>query len=244
MKKIKIEDENMKNYSVLCFEEKYAFDKIVTVRVAAEDKESAKKEALKKIRKTFPNAMIAPELPGTEVVMEVDEESNSKKIVDDLINSISKWFKSYENKVAKGKSLIDELSDLYTTNAEMKIELFFKMMIDFCRRLSAVDGRLSYEEYAFVLNSCGMKASKEDYEEIDFTKTPVFTDPKTNEFIDMFLKIPPIEVRFKFLEFMILLFSIDGITEKEKQYLYDFYDEYIKNYGISKLWRKFKRYCV
>lgn len=63
----------MKTYSVMCFGVPEDFSSMCSVEVQAVDADGAKKEAVKQMnRMGYPNAVVAPEIPGMPVAMELN----------------------------------------------------------------------------------------------------------------------------------------------------------------------------
>lgn len=213
----------MKEYSVLCMQEQYALDKIVPVCVCATDEEDAKQKALNNIRKTYPNAMLAIDLPGVKVVMEVN--NSLFKFVDDYIYICSTLYDKYETKIMCGQELFQRLKDGYL-RLGLSYDFFSKMMIVLIKQPMLVDKKCSFREFSFMLNIFGCSARLEDYKR--FQPPIEQPDEVTKEGISIFIKSAPVVLSFEVLRLIILFLSIDGITEARKQYIYDFYKEYFE----------------
>lgn len=214
----------MKDYSVLCMQDQFAFDKIMQVRVSAKDEEEAKQKALKTIRKSYPNAVLAPELPGTKVVMEVGDNS-LRSFVDDYIFIYSTVYKTYEKKAGEGQSLVQNLKNGYSVIG-INNDLFLDIMIVLIKQPMLVDKKCSFAEFSFMFNSLGYSAKIELYPTF---QVPTQPDETTSECLSTFIKSAPDILRFDILKLIILFFSVDGITEARKQYIYDFYRKYFEN---------------
>ena len=210
----------MKDYSVLCMQDQFAFDKIMQVRVSAKDEEEAKQKALKTIRGSYPNAVLAPELPGTKVVMEVGDNS-LRSFVDDYIYIYSTVYETYAKKAEEGQSLVQNLKNGYSVLG-INNDLFLDIMIVLIKQPMLVDKKCSFAEFSFMFNSLGYSAKIELYP----TSQP---DETTSECLSTFIKSAPDILRFDILKLFILFFSVDGITEARKQYIYDFYRKYFEN---------------
>ncbi|HCE34065.1 MAG TPA: hypothetical protein DEQ88_01635 [Clostridiales bacterium] len=215
----------MKDYSVLCMQDQFAFDKIIQVRVSAKDEEEAKQKALNTIRGSYPNAVLAPELPGTKVVMEVGDNS-LRSFVDDYIYIYSTVYKTYEKKAEEGQSLVQNLKKGYAVLG-VNNDLFLDIMIVLIKQPMLVDKKCSFAEFSFMFNSLGYSAKIELYPTFHFPTTQ--PDETTSECLSTFIKSAPDILRFDILKLIILFFSVDGITEARKQYIYDFYRKYFEN---------------
>lgn len=214
----------MKEYSVLCMQDQFAFDKIMQVRVSAKDEEEAKQKALKTIRGSYPNAVLAPELPGTRVVIEVGDNS-LRDFVDDYIYLYSTVYKTYEKKAGEGQSLVQNLKNGYSVIG-INNDLFLDIMIVLIKQPMLVDKKCSFAEFSFMFNSLGYSAKIELYPTF---QVPTQPDETTSECLSTFIKSAPDILRFDILKLIILFFSVDGITEARKQYIYDFYRKYFEN---------------
>ena len=215
----------MKDYSVLCMQDQFAFDKIMQVRVSAKDEEEAKQKALKTIRGSYPNAVLAPELPGTRVVIEVGDNS-LRDFVDDYIYLYSTVYKTYEKKAEEGQALVQNLKNGYSVLG-INNDLFLDIMIVLIKQPMLVDKKCSFAEFSFMFNSLGYSAKIELYPTFQVPTTQ--PDETTSEGLSTFIKSAPDILRFDILKLFILFFSVDGITEARKQYLYDFYRKYFEN---------------
>ena len=215
----------MKDYSVLCMQDQFAFDKIMQVRVSAKDEEEAKQKALKTIRGSYPNAVLAPELPGTRVVIEVGDNS-LRDFVDDYIYLYSTVYKTYEKKAEEGQALVQNLKNGYSVLG-INNDLFLDIMIVLIKQPMLVDKKCSFAEFSFMFNSLGYSAKIELYPTFQVPTTQ--PDETTSEGLSTFIKSAPDILRFDILKLIILFFSVDGITEARKQYLYDFYRKYFEN---------------
>ena len=215
----------MKDYSVLCMQDQFAFDKIIQVRVNAKDEEEAKQKALKTIRGSYPNAVLAPELPGTRVVMEVGDNS-LRSFVDDYIYLYSTVYKTYEKKAEEGQALVQNLKNGYSVLG-INNDLFLDIMIVLIKQPMLVDKKCSFAEFSFMFNSLGYSAKIELYPTFHVPTTQ--PDETTSECLSTFIKSAPDILRFDILKLFILFFSVDGITEARKQYIYDFYRKYFEN---------------
>lgn len=214
----------MKDYSVLCMQDQFAFDKIMQVRVSAKDEEEAKQKALKTIRGSYPNAVLAPELPGTKVVMEVGDNS-LRSFVDDYIYIYSTVYETYAKKAEEGQSLVQNLKNGYSVIG-INNDLFLDIMIVLIKQPMLVDKKCSFAEFSFMFNSLGYSAKIELYSTF---QVPTQPDETTSECLSTFIKSAPDILRFDILKLIILFFSVDGITEARKQYIYDFYRKYFEN---------------
>lgn len=214
----------MKEYSVLCMQDQFAFDKIMQVRVSAKDEEEAKQKALKTIRGSYPNAVLAPELPGTRVVIEVGDNS-LRDFVDDYIYLYSTVYKTYEKKAEEGQALVQNLKNGYSVLG-INNDLFLDIMIVLIKQPMLVDKKCSFAEFSFMFNSLGYSAKIELYPTF---QVPTQPDETTSECLSTFIKSAPDILRFDILKLIILFFSVDGITEARKQYIYDFYRKYFEN---------------
>lgn len=215
----------MKEYSVLCMQDQFAFDKIMQVRVSAKDEEEAKQKALKTIRGSYPNAVLAPELPGTRVVIEVGDNS-LRDFVDDYIYLYSTVYKTYEKKAEEGQALVQNLKNGYSVLG-INNDLFLDIMIVLIKQPMLVDKKCSFAEFSFMFNSLGYSAKIELYP--TFHVPTAQPDETTSECLSTFIKSAPDILRFDILKLIILFFSVDGITEARKQYIYDFYRKYFEN---------------
>lgn len=215
----------MKDYSVLCMQDQFAFDKIMQVRVSAKDEEEAKQKALKTIRGSYPNAVLAPELPGTRVVIEVGDNS-LRDFVDDYIYLYSTVYKTYEKKAEEGQALVQNLKNGYSVLG-INNDLFLDIMIVLIKQPMLVDKKCSFAEFSFMFNSLGYSAKIELYPTFQVPTTQ--PDETTSEGLSTFIKSAPDILRFDILKLIILFFSVDGITEARKQYIYDFYRKYFEN---------------
>ena len=215
----------MKDYSVLCMQDQFAFDKIIQVRVSAKDEEEAKQKALKTIRGSYPNAVLAPELPGTKVVMEVGDNS-LRSFVDDYIYIYSTVYETYAKKAEEGQSLVQNLKNGYSVLG-INNDLFLDIMIVLIKQPMLVDKKCSFAEFSFMFNSLGYSAKIELYPTFHVPTTQ--PDETTSEGLSTFIKSAPDILRFDILKLIILFFSVDGITEARKQYIYDFYRKYFEN---------------
>lgn len=215
----------MKEYSVLCMQDQFAFDKIMQVRVSAKDEEEAKQKALKTIRGSYPNAVLAPELPGTRVVIEVGDNS-LRDFVDDYIYLYSTVYKTYEKKAEEGQALVQNLKNGYSVIG-INNDLFLDIMIVLIKQPMLVDKKCSFAEFSFMFNSLGYSAKIELYPTFQVPTTQ--PDETTSEGLSTFIKSAPDILRFDILKLIILFFSVDGITEARKQYIYDFYRKYFEN---------------
>ena len=215
----------MKDYSVLCMQDQFAFDKIIQVRVSAKDEEEAKQKALKTIRESYPNAVLAPELPGTRVVIEVGDNS-LRDFVDDYIYLYSTVYKTYEKKAEEGQALVQNLKNGYSVLG-INNDLFLDIMIVLIKQPMLVDKKCSFAEFSFMFNSLGYSAKIELYPTFHVPTTQ--PDETTSECLSTFIKSAPDILRFDILKLFILFFSVDGITEARKQYIYDFYRKYFEN---------------
>lgn len=215
----------MKEYSVLCMQDQFAFDKIMQVRVSAKDEEEAKQKALKTIRGSYPNAVLAPELPGTRVVIEVGDNS-LRDFVDDYIYLYSTVYKTYEKKAEEGQALVQNLKNGYSVLG-INNDLFLDIMIVLIKQPMLVDKKCSFAEFSFMFNSLGYSAKIELYPTFQVPTTQ--PDETTSEGLSTFIKSAPDILRFDILKLIILFFSVDGITEARKQYIYDFYRKYFEN---------------
>ena len=215
----------MKEYSVLCMQDQFAFDKIMQVRVSAKDEEEAKQKALKTIRGSYPNAVLAPELPGTRVVIEVGDNS-LRDFVDDYIYLYSTVYKTYEKKAEEGQALVQNLKNGYSVLG-INNDLFLDIMIVLIKQPMLVDKKCSFAEFSFMFNSLGYSAKIELYPTFQVPTTQ--PDETTSEGLSTFIKSAPDILRFDILKLIILFFSVDGITEASKQYIYDFYRKYFEN---------------
>lgn len=215
----------MKEYSVLCMQDQFAFDKIMQVRVSAKDEEEAKQKALKTIRGSYPNAVLAPELPGTRVVIEVGDNS-LRDFVDDYIYLYSTVYKTYEKKAEEGQALVQNLKNGYSVLG-INNDLFLDIMIVLIKQPMLVDKKCSFAEFSFMFNSLGYSAKIELYPTFQVPTTQ--PDETTSECLSTFIKSAPDILRFDILKLFILFFSVDGITEARKQYIYDFYRKYFEN---------------
>lgn len=215
----------MKEYSVLCMQDQFAFDKIMQVRVSAKDEEEAKQKALKTIRGSYPNAVLAPELPGTRVVIEVGDNS-LRDFVDDYIYLYSTVYKTYEKKAEEGQALVQNLKNGYSVLG-INNDLFLDIMIVLIKQPMLVDKKCSFAEFSFMFNSLGYSAKIELYPTFQVPTTQ--PDETTSEGLSTFIKSAPDILWFDILKLIILFFSVDGITEARKQYIYDFYRKYFEN---------------
>ena len=71
----------MKKYSVLCFGAPDDFGNIHSMEVQAESVEEAKVEAIKQMNRIgYPDAVVAPEIPGVPVAMELSSPIKKYRI--------------------------------------------------------------------------------------------------------------------------------------------------------------------
>ena len=136
----------MKKYRVLCMLDSGSLDSLTGVEVTATDPNDAKSQALLALKKEgYPNAIVAPALPGAPVVMEMNSKSEHTKMVDNLINQTN-GYTSYAEKVALGKELVNEISEEYIPDPSASL-IGWILLLDFCKSVAAVDKKITYTEF-------------------------------------------------------------------------------------------------